>query len=108
MIRKGDRTVRKLILAITMLVALATVQYVQAFAAISWTDDEGTFVLDIEHSNWSFGQMRGSLNSVEEADGLIYFEGSGEAGVSGWVAGSHGRVVIQTNSANMVVSGSVQ
>ena len=99
---------RKLILSIAVLVVLATAQVVLAFTPISWTDDEGTFVLDVNRSTWSFGAMSGSLSSVEQSDNVIFFEGGGDAGVFGYVFGDQGRAVLQTNTGTITVTGAVQ
>lgn len=99
---------RRLIIAIVALAAIATAQIVRAADSMSWTDNEGTFVLNLAKSDWSFGQMSGQLGSVEQIDGAVYFDGSGDAGVSGYVFGDQGVAFIQSNTGTFTVTGTVR
>jgi hypothetical protein len=99
---------RKLVLCIVAFAAVTLAQQVSAFQSVSWTDNEGTFILDLDASTWSFNEMSGGIGSVEESNGAIFFDGFGEAGVMGYVFGNEGRAIVQTNNGTFLVSGPIR
>ncbi|HEU4388013.1 MAG TPA: hypothetical protein VFV34_09470 [Blastocatellia bacterium] len=94
-------------LGLFVFAALIATQNARAFQTVSWTDTEGTFVLDTSNATWSCGTMSGGVNSLEDVNGAIYFEGSGDAGVYGYVFGNQGTAFVQSNTGTMVVSGPI-
>ena len=100
---------KKFILTLAVVCAFVITDGVEAFQSISWTGDAGTFVVDLSAGTWSFGNMHGNVNGVEDlGEGALLFDGSGDASVMGQIFGDQGQARLESNNGVITVAGPIE